>query len=382
MFTPNTLSLPREGILTVAENKVQMNKMLYSSLLEPEFLKLTETFEHKLTLVGVEDHPIEIYKGTVIRRRDIVSKHEEADLGVAQHAILSSLENQNVTAVTDDTDIFALLIHFYHKHNCTASMYMTSPKNHGKRKTTTTHPLPDNRLIDIKASVAKHHSLCPFILQIHGPTGNDTTAALLGYGKKKILNAVNDGKFDLNVLSPIGDLNSDTSAVASAATKMFLATLGKQYIKCKSMTEARIKMWKQKAKKGPVKLKNLAPTTEAAAENFKRGHLQVAIWNSAVTGEPPNVNETEYGYHEKMTAKGPVLVPNLLPPGVEDTPPFVRSMISCNCEKSECKGTHCSCSAIGCTIFCKCEAGSICKNPLTKRNPDDGNVNEFESDHD
>ena len=225
VLTPNTLSLPREGILTVAENKVQVNKMLYSSQLEPEFLKLTEAFEHKLTLVGVEDHQIEIYKSTVIRRRDIVFKHAEADLGVAQHAILSSLENQNVTTVTDDTDIFALLIHFYHKYNRTASMYMTSPKNHGKRKSTTTQSLPDNRLIDIKASVAKHRSLCPFILQIHGPTGNDTTAALLEYGKKKVLDAVNNGKFDLNVLSPIRDLNSDTSAVASAATKKFLATL-------------------------------------------------------------------------------------------------------------------------------------------------------------
>ena len=105
VLTPNTLSLPREGILTVAENKVQVNKMLYSSQLEPEFLKLTEAFEHKLTLVGVEDHQIEIYKSTVIRRRDIVFKHEEADLGVAQHAILSSVENQNVTIVTDDTNI-------------------------------------------------------------------------------------------------------------------------------------------------------------------------------------------------------------------------------------------------------------------------------------
>ena len=50
VLTPNTLSLPREGILTVAENKIQVNKMLYSSQLEPEFLELTEAFEHKLYL--------------------------------------------------------------------------------------------------------------------------------------------------------------------------------------------------------------------------------------------------------------------------------------------------------------------------------------------
>ena len=136
----------------------------------------------------------------------------------------------------------------------------------------------------------------------------------------------------------------------------------------------------EKGKKGAVKLKNIAPATEAASENFKRAHLQVAKWNTAVTGEPPIIDETEYGFHEKQTGKGPILVPNLVPQGVEDTPPFVRKMISCNCEKSECKDAHCSCAAVGCTIFCKCEAGPQCKNPLTKRNDlDDGNVNDFES---
>ena len=85
--TPNTLSLPRDCILSVTENKMQMNTMLYKSQPVPEFLKLTEGFENKLTLVGVEDHPIEIYKGTVIRRRDVISKLEEADLDVAQQAV-------------------------------------------------------------------------------------------------------------------------------------------------------------------------------------------------------------------------------------------------------------------------------------------------------
>ena len=37
VLTPNTLSLPRDCILTVTENKMQMNTMLYKSQLVPEF---------------------------------------------------------------------------------------------------------------------------------------------------------------------------------------------------------------------------------------------------------------------------------------------------------------------------------------------------------
>ena len=45
----------------------------------------------------------------------------------------------------------------------------------------------------------------------------------------------------------------------------------------------------------------------------------------------------------------------------------ILQMVQCGCEKSACKGSNCKCSLIGCTVFCACEAGPLCLNPLTKR---------------
>ncbi len=70
---------------------------------------------------------------------------------------------------------------------------------------------------------------------------------------------------------------------------------------------------------GPVKLCEIPPTNEAAAENIKRAHYQVAQWKSAVTGVPPKLDPTEYGYESQTipTATGKpgiILVPQALPP--------------------------------------------------------------------
>ena len=91
------------------------------------------------------------------------------------------------------------------------------------------------------------------------------------------------GYFDPKVLDPVGDVNADIESVISAASKFLLACYGKQYMTCKSMTDARIKIWKKKFASGPVKLSEIPPTDEAAGENIKRAHHQVAHWKSTMT---------------------------------------------------------------------------------------------------
>ena len=105
-------------------NNEQLNKMLLDTLLEPEFYKLASKQGNIVTIIGVEDHPIEIINGVRINRVDANACHEEADLIIAQQAILASENNKTV-----DTDVFVLLLRFYVAHKCTANMYMSSPKN-------------------------------------------------------------------------------------------------------------------------------------------------------------------------------------------------------------------------------------------------------------
>ena len=59
---------------------------------------------------------------------------------------------------------------------------------------------------------------------------------------------------------------------------------------CNTMTEARIKIWRKKVAFGPVRLSDIPPTNEAAAENIKRVHFQVAHLKTAIIGLSPKLD--------------------------------------------------------------------------------------------
>ena len=77
----------------------------------------------------MKDYLIEITNGVKINRHDVPAKYEEADLIIAQQAIMASNSNKTVSVISDDTDVFVLLLHFYVSNNCTEHMYMSSPKH-------------------------------------------------------------------------------------------------------------------------------------------------------------------------------------------------------------------------------------------------------------
>ena len=73
----------------------------------------------------------------------------------------------------------------------------------------------------------------------------------------------------------------------------------------------------------------------------------------------PN-NPTRYGWeldHEH------ILQPRTVPSGTLSAPPEILQLIRCSCQTS----AACSCSKLRCTIFCACEGGQACENPLTQR---------------
>ena len=115
-------------ILGVTDCKKQLNVLLSDALLDPEFYKQATSRGETLVVAGVEDFPIEITNGVRIDRKDIDAHHEEADLIIAQQAIISSKEGDVVSVVSDDTDVFVLLLHFYVLYNCSSNMYMSSFK--------------------------------------------------------------------------------------------------------------------------------------------------------------------------------------------------------------------------------------------------------------
>ena len=126
-----------------------------------------------------------------------------------------------------------------------------------------------------------------------------------------------------------------------------------------------------KKTKGSIKrapqLAALPPTKEAFELNVRRGHLQCAVWKHAMSQDPPDVDETAYGYEKNLDEK--TLQPATLPPGVNIIPPEVQKILCCNCKANEpCSKGNCTCrlAGISCTDFCNCfTLLRSCKNPYT-----------------
>ena len=107
----------------------------------------------------------------------------------------------------------------------------------------------------------------------------------------------------------------------------------------------------------------------------------MAHWLTAMTGIPPPLSPKDHGWEQD----GSLLKPCAVTPGIKLAHDEILQMVRCGCEKSACKGAICKCSVIGCTVFCACEAGPSCLNPLTKRSDisdDEAEGNEGENEDD
>ncbi len=128
-----------------------------------------------------------------------------------------------------------------------------------------------------------------------------------------------------------------------------------------------------------VKLCSIPPTTETFTENVHRCHLQVAIWKAALL-ESPELDSTKYGWELDHIG---ILVPRTVHSGTFSAPPDILQLIDCNCKASGCRTAACSCTKIGCTIFCLCEGAEACKkNPLTRSQTEDESEKTIEDPYD
>ena len=71
-----------------------------------------EPVQHRIAVSGRGPVPIELFRGYQFHRADLRTTHEEADVTMV-HQVLH-LENgaQTIKVVSDDTDVFVLLVHF------------------------------------------------------------------------------------------------------------------------------------------------------------------------------------------------------------------------------------------------------------------------------
>ena len=157
------------------------------------------TRHHKLAVTGADAVPIEISEGgVVISRADLTTSHEEADNVIVQQVLSYAAENaeSKITVVADDTDVFVLLLHYYHMANLKNVVLMESP-------------IKGRTVVDIGTTVRKHSEIVVGILPAHALSGCDTVASYFGIGKATIFLKTLRSGHSLNLLdAPVHSMES------------------------------------------------------------------------------------------------------------------------------------------------------------------------------
>ena len=137
------------------------------------------------------------------------------------------------------------------------------------------------------------------------------------------------------------------------------------------MSDVRLEVWMVKNSKRHItktpELKSLPPTTEAFTEHVKRAQFQIAIWNSALNQNPPNLDPVNFGWAKESSTKS--LTPVAIPLNHPLAPAQIMQMIRCGCASDQpCAGARCGCYAaqLACTVFCNCQTTNNCLNHWTK----------------
>lgn len=344
--------LPAQKIvLASSQNKKQLMQLIVDDLVQDKKFHEDNTQHHKLVVTGQDPVPIEISEGgVVISRADLATSHEEADIIIVQQVLSCVAENSesNITIVADDTDVFVLMLHYYHMANLKNIVLMESP-------------IKGRTVVHIGKTVQKHSEIIEGILPAHALSGCDTVASYFGIGKATVLKMLRSG----HSLDLLGAPGHTMESVIQQATCFISACYGQT--NCSTMSEARLKVWLSKTGKGlsTPKLCTLPPTTDAFKENVKRAHHQALVWSSLREPNPPELDSTEYGWVKND--QNATLQPVTLPDEVELAPEMVLRLLKCGCHSTTpCSSRACSCNTANmkCTLFCACYNQGCC-NPTS-----------------
>lgn len=335
-------------VLNVTENKLQLIKLICTYIKEHAELLAN----NRLVVTGQDPTPIEVSNGKVTLRHDLRTTHEEADVVIVQQMVHVALTGaSSIRVISDDTDVFVLLLHFFKSESLTCDLVMLG----------TCH---SRTSVDIKATVQKCADFVSEILAAHVVSGCDTVSYLWGIGKGTVVKCLMMGY----QLKNLGHLDSDFSDVISEATSFLAACYGSK--ERDNMTAVRFDIWSQKMGNKKLtaapQLKSLPPTTETFTEHVHRAHFQAAVWRAALEVDPPAFQHT-HGWTTDQTSN--TLVPIPLPPNVTSAPDEVLTMIRCGCRSvPPCATAKCSCSAarLSCSVFCGCHGAENCGNDQTK----------------
>ena len=155
--------------MACSSNKVQIIDIMF------DFVSMrvaSKKFFNTLVITGSSDVPVQVTHGLTNPRHDLRTTHEEADLIIVQqcYGLLFDAGCDEVTIVSDDTDVFVLACHYFPLNRPGVTVIMESTK-------------ACRTVIDIGKSAQKHESLVQSLHAAHALTGCDSVCCFHGIGK-------------------------------------------------------------------------------------------------------------------------------------------------------------------------------------------------------
>ena len=160
-------------------------------------------------VTGQDPVPLEICDGMFIHRENMQNTQEEADVIIIHQLmwIVDSTANDiNITVISDDTDVFVLLVHFYHARQLTCHVTLEATSK-------------ERKSIDIQATALLHNSIAGQLLAAHALSGCDTVAQCFGICKTKVVKVLQAGHQLLiigNSIAPLDEVIQESITFMAA----------------------------------------------------------------------------------------------------------------------------------------------------------------------
>ena len=163
----NTPLPSKEVILGIGRNKAQLIRIFEEELVK-HFCENCTT--NRLIISGLDVTPVEVTNGIRYSQDKYSTSHEEADVTMVIHFLVNE-GKQIFQVLCDDTNLFALLLHYFQGLISRCQVFMV-PLNEPPK------------IISIEGTFLKHKLLVPNLLAAHALSGCDTV------GKTTVLNTL------------------------------------------------------------------------------------------------------------------------------------------------------------------------------------------------
>ena len=250
----------------------------------------------------------------------------DADTMIVKCALDFAVQGNEVTIVSDDTDILVLLI--YHWKISMATVYFKTEANKMMW-----------RVQDLIANAGE--LLTSHILFVHAWSGCDTTSATFGQGKTFLLKKFHGKGFEeLQHISSIFSQSQITAEdVGRAGSRVFVNLYGGK--NGQSLNNLQYYKYMDAVASNSTYLdpQKLPPTERAAYFHSLRVHLQIIVWKRLSNGHD-DLNPQQWGWK----LDGGALIPIMT--DLDAAPERLLKFVRCKCKltsKNPCGSNACSC---------------------------------------